>query len=98
VLIVVTILALSTFIFLTRTLPTIIPAGRSPWPWSCPLSISPDEGFTPRRAAAVFHPYDLWIALPMVIGPAIGSALIRLRPPVLNDARAHSPHIGGPLP
>jgi len=99
-LIVVTIIwSLSTFIFsLTRTLPTIIIASLVVQPMAMVMSIvniAWMKDLLPEESRGKFFGIRMifWIALPMVIGPAIGSALIRAYgiPTALNGAEGFIP-------
>ena len=99
-LIVVTLIwSIATFIFsLTRTLPTIIAASLVVQPMAMVMSIvniAWMKDLLPEENRGKFFGIRMifWIALPMVIGPAIGSTLIRTYgiPTTLNGADGFIP-------
>jgi MFS family permease len=99
-LIVVTIIwSVATFVFsLTRTLPTIIAVSLIVQPMSMVMaivSVAWMKDLLPEENRGKFFGIRMifWIALPMVIGPAIGSALIRAYgiPTTLNGAEGFIP-------
>jgi MFS family permease len=95
--------SVATFFFsLTRTLPTIIGTSLVVQPMSMVMSIVSIawmKDLLPEESRGKFFGLRMvfWIALPMVIGPAIGSTLIRAFgiPTTLNDAAGFipTPHI-----
>lgn len=91
--------SVATFLFsFTRTLPTIIATSLVVQPMAMVMSIvniAWMKDLLPEESRGKFLGIRMifWIALPMVIGPAIGSALIRAYgiPTTLNDAAGFIP-------